>query len=380
MSAIAAAMLLSLTLVACGGTSASPGAQGSQAPAGTTPAPASPTPSTAGAGGTLAASPGAAGLSPSTSPNAASSPTTLTHLSVGLGYIPNIQFAQFYLAQQAGYYRAAGLDVTFENKIDPDLVTLVGQGSMDIGIADGTSVIPAVSQGIPIRYVTTIYARFPNIVFSKKSAGITTAADLKGKRIGTPGRYGSSWIMLQALLQSAHLTTSDVTVVTFPDFSQAAAVARGSVDAATGFVNNEPIQLEQQGIPVDMITVDNVMPLPGPGLITGEKTLQTKRAALQAFVAATLHAMRDILADPTKGYDATLKYVPDLASQQTTQMKVLEATASTWQDAYTQAHGLGAIDPQAWARSLAFMQGLPEHLVPNPVQVSQLIDSSLLAP
>ena len=56
------------------------------------------------------------------------------------------------------------------------------------------------SQGIPIQYVATIYGQFPSIVFAKASSGITTAADLAGKKIGTPGRYGSSWIMLQALL------------------------------------------------------------------------------------------------------------------------------------------------------------------------------------
>ena len=100
----------------------------------------------------------------------------------------------------------AGLDVEFQNKIDPDLITLVGQGAIDVGIGDGTSVIPAVSQGIPVQYVATIYGKFPNVVFAKASSGIKTAADLKGKKIGTPGRYGSGWIMLQALLGSAGLT------------------------------------------------------------------------------------------------------------------------------------------------------------------------------
>ena len=47
---------------------------------------------------------------------------------MGLGYIPSVQFAQFYLAQQAGYYADAGLNVMLQNKIDPDLITLVGQG------------------------------------------------------------------------------------------------------------------------------------------------------------------------------------------------------------------------------------------------------------
>src|SRR4029079_16854442 len=84
------------------------------------------------------------------------SPAT-TKLTVGLGFIPSVQFAQFYLADQAGYYDAEGLDVTFQNEIDANLVPKVGQGQVDIGISDGTSVIPAVSQDIPIRYIATIY-------------------------------------------------------------------------------------------------------------------------------------------------------------------------------------------------------------------------------
>jgi ABC-type nitrate/sulfonate/bicarbonate transport systems, periplasmic components len=157
----------------------------------------------------------------------APSATPLTRLTVGLGYIASVQFAPFYLAQQQGWYADAGLQVEFQNKIDPDLITLVGQGAIDVGIGDGTSVIPAVSQGIPIRYITTIYGQFPNIVFAKASSGITTAADLKGRKIGTPGRYGSGWIMLQALLGSVGLTTEDVKIVEYPNYTQRAAVAQG---------------------------------------------------------------------------------------------------------------------------------------------------------
>ena len=145
-------------------------------------------------------------------------------LKVGLGYLPSVQFAPFYLAQQNGYYSESGLLVTFENKIDPDLVTLVGQGTLDVGVADGTSVIPAVSQGIPIRYIATIYGTYPSIVFAKESSGITSAADLEGKRIGIPGKYGSSWIALQALLDSVGLTPDDVTIELYPEFGQGVAL------------------------------------------------------------------------------------------------------------------------------------------------------------
>ena len=120
--------------------------------------------------------------------DAAESPDATTPLRVGLGYIPSVQFAPFYLADQAGYYADAGLEVTFENGNDADLIRLVGSGDYDVGIADGTSVIPAVSQGIPVRYLATIYADFPSVVFAKPDAGITTAADLDGQEAGHPGQ------------------------------------------------------------------------------------------------------------------------------------------------------------------------------------------------
>ncbi|HSL77408.1 MAG TPA: ABC transporter substrate-binding protein, partial [Candidatus Limnocylindrales bacterium] len=200
------------------------------------------------------AAPGSSSVAPSASGDGSVEPSQApVALTVGLGFIPSVQFAQFYLADQAGYYEEAGLDVTFQNKIDPDLVTLVGQGSIDLGLADGTSVIPAVSNAIPIKYVATIYGRFPSIVFAKASSGIANAADLKGRKLGIPGRFGSSWIMLQALLKSASLTPDDLQVVEYPDFGQGAAVTQGAVDAATGFANNEPVQLRLTGEEVNIL-------------------------------------------------------------------------------------------------------------------------------
>jgi NitT/TauT family transport system substrate-binding protein len=303
----------------------------------------------------------------------------LTPLTVGLGYIPSVQFAQFYLAQQQGYYRAAGLEVTFQNKIDPDLIRLVGQGSIDVGISDGTSVIPAVSQGIPVRYVATIYAKFPNVVYAKQSTGIRSATDLRGRKLGTPGKYGSSWIMLEALLSSAGLKPSDLSIELYPDFGQGTALASGAIDAATGFINNEPVQLELSGTPASVLPVDQVVPLPGNGLIAGTTAISGKRAQLRAFIAATLRAMRDIKDDPQKGLDAAIAAVPDLAQQRTTQLAILNATIATWSNDYTRAHGQGAIDQASWATTVSFMAHLPDDpITGSPPAVQQLVDASLL--
>lgn len=297
--------------------------------------------------------------------------TGTTNLTVGLGYIPSVQFAPFYLAEQAGYYREHGLNVTFQNKIDPDLVALVGQGTLDIGVADGTSVIPAVSQGIPITYVATIYGTYPSIVFAKKSSGIKAAVDLRGKKIGIPGKFGSSWIMLQALLQSAALKTEEVTIVEYPDFGQGVAVQQGAVDAATGFANNEPVVMEQNGTPAVVLHVDGIIALPGPGLITGNATLEAKNNAVAGFVSATLQAMTEIARDPEKGLDAAIKAVPELASQRETQLAILKATIETWAPPGGDESDFGAIDRAGWEASINFMVKLD--LVRNPVTVDRLV-------
>jgi len=307
-----------------------------------------------------------------------STPTpTSTKLTVGLGYIPSVQFAAFYRADQAGYYAAEGVSVTFQNEIDANLVPKVGEGQVDLGLADGTSVIPAVSQGIPIRYVATVYSKFPSIVFAKADAGIASAADLKGRKIGIPGKYGSSWIMLQALLGSAKLTTADVRIVEYPDFGQGAAVAAGAVDAATGFVNNEPVQLELAGTKTTVLTVDAITPLPGPGIIVGTATLGAKRVAVAGFVRATLKAMNEIAATPSIGVDAAIKAVPDLASSRGTQEAILAATIATWRrtDAAAGSTLTGAIDPADWDASASFMTTLG--LVAKPVGAADLVDTTL---
>ncbi len=331
-------------------------------------------------GAASAAPPPSVGASGAPSVAPSSTPAATVKLTVGLGYIPSVQFAQFYLADQAGYYRDAGLEVSFENKIDPELTVLVGQGALDVGIADGTSVVPAVSQGIPVRYVFTVYADFPSIVFAKASSGIRSAADLKGKKIGIPGRYGSSWIQLQALLAGAGLSTSDVQVVTFPDFGQQAALEQGVVDAATGFVNNEPVRMELAGTPAVVLALPPGAQLPGNGLIVGQKTLDgPKHDAIQRFATATRRAMEEIAASPETGLDAAIERIPELATDRAAQLAVMKATVDMWQDDYTAAHGLGAVDPATWERSIAFMERLPDSPVAKPVTAAECIDASFAA-
>ena len=91
--------------------------------------------------------------------------------------------------------------------------------------------------------------------------------------IGTPGRFGSSWHALLALLDAGGLTEDDVTIREYPQFNQVDGLSNGDVDLITGFRNNEPLRLEARGMDVGLLTVDDVAPLPGPGVIVGDELL-----------------------------------------------------------------------------------------------------------
>ena len=165
--------------------------------------------------------------------------------------------------------------------------------------------------------------------------------------------------------------------MTYPDFGQSVAVAQGQVDAATGFVTNEPVQLRLQGLKVNELRVDDFARLPGPGLVTGRETLAAKSDALRAFTAATVRAMEAIAANPQSGLDATFARVPELASEPETQLAILEATIGVWGSDYTAEHGFGSVDRAAWQSGIDIMTSLPDSVVAGTVTVDDLVTDAL---
>src|SRR5437867_5712158 len=96
-----------------------------------------------------------------TTTSGSTSPAALTKVSIGLGYIPDIQFAPFYVAQSKGYYRDAGLDVTFHHGIVNDLIGSMVLGHDTFVFASGDEDLVARSKVLIVVDVTTIFQKYP---------------------------------------------------------------------------------------------------------------------------------------------------------------------------------------------------------------------------
>lgn len=248
-------------------------------------------------------------------PQGSGSNPNLKHLTLGLTYVPNIQFAPFYVAEELGYYRDAGLDVTLHHHtLAQDEFGALVAHQEDVIIAGGDETLQAQSRGIPLVYIAQMYNQYPVTLIVPASSPIHSAADLRGHSIGIPGAYGANYIGLLALLQSAGLSKSDVNIQSI-GYTQVPALMAHRVDAVVGYINNEPIQFQKAGFAIRTIPVAaSTQPLISDGLAALDSEIGAHPDEMKAVVKATLRGEAYTLAHPQQALNLSKKYVPDLSN------------------------------------------------------------------
>ena len=286
----------------------------------------------------------ALGLSGCASPGATKEASPLTKIRLPMGYIPNVQYAPFYVAVEKGYFAKEGIEIEFDYSFETDGVALVGAGTLPLAVASGEQVLLARAQGLPVVYAFAWYQDFPVSVISTPDLKIAKPADLKGQTIGLPGLFGASYIGLQALLFAGGLTASDVKMEAI-GFNQVEAFASGQQNLVVGYTTNEPIELASKGLKLSELRVSDYVQLAANGIITNEKTIAENPDLVRGMARALAHGIADTVADPAAAYEICKKYVENLSqADETVQKQVLATTIEFWK-----ADRIGLSDPQAWS-------------------------------
>jgi NitT/TauT family transport system substrate-binding protein len=170
----------------------------------------------------------------------------LQRMTLMLTYIPNIQFAPFYVADAQGFNAERGVEIVIEHADEPVVVDLVASDQREFGVAGADQLIAAYAAERPVLSVYQWFQDFPVAVVVNDTAGDTeTLADLAGRRVGVPGRFGVTYSGLLAALAANGLQESDI-VLEEIGFNAPDVFCLGVVDAAAVYVNNEPLQIQQR--------------------------------------------------------------------------------------------------------------------------------------
>jgi len=295
----------------------------------------------------------------------------LRKVRLGTGFIPNIQFAPLYIAQKKGFYAENGLDVQIEYGYENDFVALAAQGEREFSIASGDQIILARGQGLPITYVLKWYERFPVALVSEASKGIKTPKDLIGKTVGLPGFYGASFIGWKALLFGAGIDEKDITVKNI-GFTQIAALQQGIVDVAMGYIANEPIVMESQGTPVNVIEVSDYINLVSNGLAVGDRLIKKEPELVKKMVQATLKGLLFMIENPEAGFEIARTAIPELTdAQAAVQLEVLKVTVGL-----CRSNNPGYSSEKAWQESVDFM--LKTGMLKKKLNVNKLFTNQFI--
>lgn len=293
------------------------------------------------------------------------------HIRLLMGYRPDVQFAPLYVAAERGYYEDAGIDIEFSHMPETEALQLVGANEIQFAIVSGEQTPLARAQGLPVVYVMAWWQDFPVGIAASRESGIETPVDLVGKRVGIPGLYGASYVGYRALLSTSGVSEMDVTLDAI-GYNQVEALYEGQEDAVVIYANNEPVQLEAQGFPVNVIRVADYVHLASNGLITNEETIQDRPDLVRRMVDATLSGLRDAIEDPDMAYEVAKLYVEGLEQADEAVMRgVLNASIEFWK-----AERLGYSDPASWENMQRVL--IEMGLLEGPIDLSQAFTNEYL--
>ncbi|WP_332663329.1 ABC transporter substrate-binding protein [Aeromicrobium sp.] len=164
----------------------------------------------------------------------------LTKVKLQLQWVPQAQFAGYYAAVDQGYYEDEGLDVEIvEGGADIVPQDVLSAGDVDYAISWVPKVLGSIEKGAKITDVAQIFERSATTQISFKDKGITSPADLDGKKVGSWG-FGNEWELF-AGMQKDGVGVKDVKLVQ-QAFDMNGFLA-GDIDAAQAMTYNEYAQV-----------------------------------------------------------------------------------------------------------------------------------------
>jgi diguanylate cyclase (GGDEF)-like protein/PAS domain S-box-containing protein len=228
-----------------------------------------------------------------------------SEVTVQLPGAASFEFAGYYMAQQQGFYRDAGLKVTLRNAVDGvDPVTEVVQGRAQFGVADGRLLL-ARAGGAPVTVLAVIYQHSPLVLLARADRPTQGLHDLIGRKLA----LGPHSEELLAYLQSEGVPLE--WLLREPEKHPLQALIDGDVEAISASILGAPWTLAQAGVPYQIYTPRaGGIDFYGDSLFTTRDRVRQQSGEVAAFRKATLKGWQYALAHPEAAVQMIEQQIP----------------------------------------------------------------------
>ena len=122
-------------------------------------------------------------------------------VTIQLKWVTQAQFGGYYVAQDKGYYSAAGFDLTIKPG-GPDIATpqVIAGGGADVIVDWMPSALASREKGVPLVHIAQIFKKSGMMLTCRKDSGIKSPSDFRGKTLGV-WFYGNEYPFLSWMSQ-----------------------------------------------------------------------------------------------------------------------------------------------------------------------------------
>jgi NitT/TauT family transport system substrate-binding protein len=269
--------------------------------------------------------------------------------------------AWFFLAQDKGYFKEEGLDVTIDQgEGSAASIPKVAAGAYQAGFGDLNALVDLAAKrpaDAPVA-VYMLYNTPPFTLVVKSDSPIRTPKDIEGKTIGGPANDGALKLF-PAFAKLAKIDASKVTITNMAPNLREQMLVRGQIDAGFGYVTTVSFAAKGMGLDPakDLRFIrygDYGMDLYSNTVFFSKAFVKENPKAVAGFVKALNRAVKEVIANPDAGVEYAIKREP-LLKRELEKEKLLATLKNDMSHPEIARIGLGDVDDARLTKDIAIV-------------------------